>query len=94
MDAGLEGVVAAETVLSHTDGERGMVLVRGHTVQELIARHGYEGSVAILWEGFAGEGLTRASIQTALGAGRSRGPAADRGHTRVPRGDTGREHAG
>ena len=70
MDTGLEGVVAAETVLSHTDGERGIVLVRGHTVQDLIAKHGYEGAVAILWEGFAGDGLTREGIRDALGAGR------------------------
>src|SRR5688572_14307628 len=70
MDNGLEGVVAAETVLSHTDGERGVVLVRGHTVQDLIAHHGYDGAVALLWDGFAGEGLTRAGILAALGEGR------------------------
>jgi citrate synthase len=68
MDNGLEGVIAAETVLSHTDGERGVVLVRGHTVQELIAHHGYEGAVALLWEGFAGEGLTRAGSLKAFAA--------------------------
>ncbi len=70
MDSGIEGIIAAETVLSHTDGERGVVLVRGHTVQELIAKHGYEGSVAILWEDFAGAGLHRAAIRAALGEGR------------------------
>ncbi|MCC6531838.1 MAG: citrate synthase [Burkholderiales bacterium] len=70
MDSGLEGVVAAETVLSHTDGERGIVVVRGHSVQELILRHGFEGSVALLWDGFAGEGLTRASIAASFGQAR------------------------
>lgn len=70
MDNGLEGVVAAETVLSHTDGERGMVLVRDYTVQELVAHHGYDGAVALLWEGFAGEGLTRAGILKAFADGR------------------------
>ena len=69
-DSGLEGVIAAETVLSHTDGERGVVLVRGHTVQELIAGHGYEGAVALLWEDFAGTGLTRGGILQALAEGR------------------------
>ena len=39
---GLEGVVAAKTILSHADGERGIVWVRGHTIDELVARHGYE----------------------------------------------------
>lgn len=70
MTNGLEGIIAAETVLSHTDGERGVVLVRGYTVQELVARHGYEGAIALLWEGFAGEGLTRAGMVGALGEGR------------------------
>jgi len=70
MNSGLEGVIAADTVLSHTDGERGVVLVRGHTVEDLIAHHGYDGALALLWDGFAGEGLTRAAILQALGKGR------------------------
>jgi citrate synthase len=70
MDSGLEGVIAAETVLSHSDGERGILWVRGHTLPELVAEHGYEGAVALLWEGFAGEGLTRAGIRAELGAAR------------------------
>ncbi len=43
MDSGLEGVIAAETVLSHSDGGRGILWVRGHTLDELVAEHGYEG---------------------------------------------------
>jgi citrate synthase len=68
---GLEGVVAAQTVLSHADGERGIVWVRGHTIDDLVAQHGYEGTIALLWDGFAGDGLTRAGITTQLGAGRT-----------------------
>jgi len=71
MSDGLEGVVAAQTVLSHADGESGTVWVRGHTIGDLVAFHGYEGSIAILWEGFAGERLTRAQISKQLGAGRT-----------------------
>lgn len=70
MDNGLEGVVAAETVLSHVDGERGLLWVRGHALPDLIARHGYEGTTALLWEGFAGNGLTRDHIIGEFGAGR------------------------
>ncbi len=70
MSDGLEGIVAAETVLSHADGERGIVWVRGHTIGELVARHGYEGTIALLWDGFAGGGLTRAAIAELLGDGR------------------------
>jgi citrate synthase len=72
MANGLEGVVAAETVLSHADGESGTVWVRGHTIDDLVTHHGYEGAIAILWEGFAGENLTRDGITAALGAGRAR----------------------
>jgi citrate synthase len=72
MSDGLEGVVAAQTVLSHSDGEQGFVWVRGHPIDELAARHGYEGTIALLWDGFAGERLTRADIAAQLGAGRVR----------------------
>jgi citrate synthase len=51
---GLEGLVAADTVLSHTDGDTGTIWVRGHTIGDLVANHGFEGTVAIIWEGFAG----------------------------------------
>jgi citrate synthase len=70
MASGLEGVVAAETVLSHADGERGIILVRGHTIGDLVAL-GYEGAIALLWDGFAAENPTRAAITDALGAGRA-----------------------
>jgi citrate synthase len=67
---GLEGIVAAQTVLSHADGEHGIVWVRGHTIADLVAHHGYEGTIALLWDGFAGESLTRAAIARQLGTGR------------------------
>jgi citrate synthase len=70
MDSGLEGVIAAETVLSHSDGERGILWVRGHTLAQLVADFGYEGGVALLWEGFAGDGLTREAIRAELGTAR------------------------
>ena len=69
---GLEGVVAADTVLSHVDGNAGTIWVRGHTIDDLVRNHGFEGMVAILWEGFAGAGLTRAQIQSELAAGRQK----------------------
>src|SRR5262245_40022974 len=70
MASGLEGVVAAETVLSHADGERGIIWVRGRTIPDLVAQ-GYEAAVAHLWDGFAGENLTRSGMIDALGAGRT-----------------------
>ena len=58
-------------MLSHADGEHGTVWVRGHPIAELVARHGYEGTVALMWDGFAGPGLDRARIIDELGAGRA-----------------------
>jgi citrate synthase len=46
---GLEGVVAAETHLSHVDGERGELIVAGRRLEDL-ARRDFEDVVAELWE--------------------------------------------
>jgi|tagenome__1003787_1003787.scaffolds.fasta_scaffold20855482_2 citrate synthase len=70
MDSGLAGLIAAETVLSHSDGARGILWVRGHTLPELVADFGYEGAVGLLWEGFAGTGLSREEMRGRLGGGR------------------------
>jgi citrate synthase len=67
MTSGLDGVVAAETILSLTDQTSGMVWVRGHDLPTLVARHGFEGTVALLWDGFAGEGLFRTGVSQAFG---------------------------
>jgi citrate synthase len=72
MNDGLEGVVAAATVLSHADGESGAVWVRGYTIEKLAADLGYEGAVALMWDGFAGQSFTPATMQQALGAARAK----------------------
>jgi citrate synthase len=71
MDSGLAGLVAAETVLSHSDGAQGILWVRGHTLADLVVDFGYEGAVGLLWEGFDGDGLTRAEMRQRLGAARA-----------------------
>ena len=70
MASGLDGIVAAETILSHTDRSNGMVWVRGHDLPALVADYGFEGTIALLWDGFAGEGLTRFGIAASLGQAR------------------------
>ena len=69
MQAGLEGIVVAETILSHAEPERGMLWVRGRSVGELPPL-GYEGTVALLWDGFAGRDLTRGGMTESFGAAR------------------------
>lgn len=70
MSKGLDGVVAAETILSHTDQANGMVWVRGVDLPTLATQHGFEGTLALLWDGFAGDGLTRDGMIRALGEAR------------------------
>ncbi len=49
---GLEGVVAAETVLSEVDGEAGRLLIRGRTLDEIAGRWTFESAAGLLWDGF------------------------------------------
>ncbi len=68
MKSGLEDVVAAETVLSHVDGENGQLVVRGVSLDELGAGNRYEDVLALLLEGFFD---SLPELQPALGAARA-----------------------
>ncbi|MBM3505087.1 MAG: citrate synthase [Alphaproteobacteria bacterium] len=46
--SGLEGIVVAETTLSHVDGIKGELIVRGHRIDALAPTATYEGMAAIL----------------------------------------------
>lgn len=70
MAIGLDGITAAETILSKTDQTNGMVWVRGVDLPTLVARHGFEGTTALLWEGFAGDGMTPEGLGAQLGRAR------------------------
>ncbi|MEO0551218.1 MAG: citrate synthase/methylcitrate synthase [Pseudomonadota bacterium] len=52
MDAGLEGVVAARTILSDVDGQAGRLIIRGHRVEDLAANASFESVIQLLWSGF------------------------------------------
>lgn len=70
MDAGLENVVAAETVLSDVDGEAGRLVLRGFDLSELSGRVRFEEVTHLLWQDFF-DGLPDASaMQAALGKAR------------------------
>ncbi len=49
INKGLEGVVAAETALSHVDGERGELIIAGFPVAELALNAAFEETVSLLW---------------------------------------------
>jgi citrate synthase len=52
MSDGLEGVVAAETVLSEVDGTAGRLVIRGVPVEDLARTLSFEQVVRLLFEGF------------------------------------------
>lgn len=68
--SGLEGVVVAETQLSHVDGEAGELWVRGHRVEALAAEHGFEEAAWLLWTGALP--TDREAVRAALGEARAR----------------------
>jgi citrate synthase len=67
--------MAGETVLSHVDGEAGTLVVRGHHIEDLVARGGLEDVAALLWDGFADGGGDAAAVRRALGLARQRAHA-------------------
>ena len=69
---GLDGIPAAETVLSHVDGERGELIIAGEHVKNLAGKSSFEGVTARLWNGATGKTLSEANVRASLGAARER----------------------
>jgi citrate synthase len=69
---GLDGIPAAETVLSHVDGERGELIIAGERVGDLVGKTSFEGVTARLWSGGTGQPVGEAAVRAALGAARER----------------------
>jgi citrate synthase len=65
---GLEGVIAAETVLSDVDGAAGRLIIRGHSLDEIAGQWRFEDAAALLWSGFFDS--QPVDFQAALGAAR------------------------
>ena len=47
--SGLDGIIAAETALSDVDGEAGRLIIRGRSLDDLVAHCRYEDLLALLW---------------------------------------------
>ena len=52
MISGLDDVVVAETVLSDVDGQAGRLVIRGHSLDDLVDHASFERVVILLWGGF------------------------------------------
>ncbi|MCL7417774.1 MAG: citrate synthase, partial [Halalkalicoccus sp.] len=48
---GLEGVLVAESSLSHIDGDEGTLIYRGYAIEDLAREASYEEVLYLLWEG-------------------------------------------
>src|SRR5262249_48008480 len=73
--SGLEGIVVADTAISHVDGERGQLVIAGSNVEKLPATTSYEGAAAmVLQAGASGaSGWSDAELRPDLA--RARGAA-------------------
>ena len=48
---GLDGVVAAQTRLSHVDGQNGVLIIGGYELKELAGKVTFEEAAYLLWKG-------------------------------------------
>jgi citrate synthase len=67
---GLEGVVAAETILSEVDGEAGRLVLRGHRLADIAGQRSLEWLIGELWRGFVAGDLSEAALRRDLGLAR------------------------
>ncbi len=71
MSDGLEGVIAADTVLSEVDGEAGRLVIRGYSLDDLAGKTTYEEAVGLLFDGFFDELPPQGALTAAIGRARA-----------------------
>src|SRR3954462_15654315 len=71
MASGLDGVVAAQTRLSHVDGERGELIIAGFPLAELASHATFEETTWLLWHGELPSASTLARFRAELAGQRS-----------------------
>jgi citrate synthase len=68
--SGLDGIVVAQTALSEVDGERGRLVIRGYTVEDLVERATFEDVCGLMWNAAWPSPGERAAIRAALSEAR------------------------
>jgi len=76
--SGLDGVIAAETRLSHVDGLRGRLVIAGVSVEDLAPNASFEEAVYLLWNDALPTAADLASFEERLAARRRLPGAASR----------------
>src|SRR6478752_4080400 len=71
MAGGLDGVVAAETRLSHVGGERGELVIAGFPLDELAEHATFEEATFLLWHGELPSPAELGRFRAALAASRA-----------------------
>ncbi|MGD6965644.1 citrate synthase/methylcitrate synthase [Rossellomorea vietnamensis] len=63
---GLKGIVAAQTKISHIDGEKGILIYRGREIRGLAERLSFEEGAFLLWRGYLPNAEELQEIKTQL----------------------------
>jgi citrate synthase len=71
---GLEGVVAAQTAISSVDGDKGELLIRGFTVDDLAPHVSFEEMLFLLWNDVLPDAHTLDQFRAELAAHRQLNP--------------------
>lgn len=71
MAEGLEGIVAARTVLSDVDGAAGRLIIRGYAIEDLAGRARFETVARLLFDGFFDDLPEQAEFDRRLGQARA-----------------------
>jgi citrate synthase len=68
--SGLDGIVVAQTALSEVDGERGRLVIRGYSVEDLVERATFEDVCGLMWNGAWPSPGERETLRAALSEAR------------------------
>jgi citrate synthase len=68
---GLDGVVAAQTRLSHVDGQNGVLIIGGYELKELAGKVTFEEAAHLLWKGRLPSADEREDLTRAIAAQRA-----------------------
>ena len=68
--SGLDGIVVAQTALSDVDGERGRLVIRGYTVEDLVERATFEDICGLMWNAAWPSPGEREALRAALSVAR------------------------
>ena len=68
---GLDGVVAAQTRMSHVDGQNGVLIIGGYELKELAGKVTFEEAAHLLWKGRLPSAEEKAELTTAIASQRA-----------------------